>query len=174
MGNGTAGGLWCHQQWLPSWILPRIRIQDKTARNGNFLCFTWHINKRFAGFLSEDLLLLLKEGEKNMYFHPKLAWPPATFYVIFCNHSSRPSSNLPQNLREGWTNNSWKHQMLMFHPLGKNSKKPNGGMAYTPPPLVHPWFNIPRLSFACEWKRFWNFGGTIDLTCAVNFDSNEQ
>ena len=23
--------------------------------------------------------------------------------------------------------------MLMFHPLGKNSKKPNGGMAYTPP-----------------------------------------
>ena len=34
--QGTAGGLWRHQQWSPSWILPRIWIQVKTARNGIF------------------------------------------------------------------------------------------------------------------------------------------
>ena len=37
MGGGTAGGMWCHQQWSPSrppsWILPRIRKQVNTTRN---------------------------------------------------------------------------------------------------------------------------------------------
>ena len=41
MGDGAAGG--CDQQWSPSWppswILPRIRNQVKTARNINFLSF---------------------------------------------------------------------------------------------------------------------------------------
>ena len=36
MGVGAAGGLWHHQQWSPSWILPRIRNQVKIAINGNF------------------------------------------------------------------------------------------------------------------------------------------
>ena len=40
MGGGAAGGLWHHQQWSPSWppswILPRIRNQVKTTRNGDF------------------------------------------------------------------------------------------------------------------------------------------
>ena len=45
MGGGAAGGLWRHQQWSPSWILPRIRNQVKTARNGNFLCFKWKITQ---------------------------------------------------------------------------------------------------------------------------------
>ena len=40
MGGGAAGGLWRHQQWSPpwppSWILPRIRNQVKTTRNGDF------------------------------------------------------------------------------------------------------------------------------------------
>ena len=40
IGGGDAGGLWHHQQWSPSWppswILPRIRNQVKTARNGDF------------------------------------------------------------------------------------------------------------------------------------------
>ena len=44
MGGGAAGGLWCHQQWSPSWILPRIRNQVKTARNGN--CLTWIITHK--------------------------------------------------------------------------------------------------------------------------------
>ena len=42
LGGGAAGGLWHHQQWLPSWILPRIRNLVKTARNGNFC--VWHVN----------------------------------------------------------------------------------------------------------------------------------
>ena len=41
MGGGTAGGMWCHQQWSPSrppsWILPRIRKQVNTTRNYEFL-----------------------------------------------------------------------------------------------------------------------------------------
>ena len=36
MGGGAAGGLCRHQDWLPSWILPRIRNQVKTARIGDF------------------------------------------------------------------------------------------------------------------------------------------
>ena len=36
MGGCAAGGLSRHQQWSPSWILPRIRNQDQTVRNGNF------------------------------------------------------------------------------------------------------------------------------------------
>ena len=33
-----------------------------------------------------------------MYFHPKLAWPPATYDVISRNHSNWPWLNLSQNL----------------------------------------------------------------------------
>ena len=38
--------------------------------------------------LPQDLLLLLKEVEKNKCFHPKIAGPPATYDVISCNHSN--------------------------------------------------------------------------------------
>ena len=31
-GGGTAGDLWRHQKWSPSWILLRIRNQVKTAK----------------------------------------------------------------------------------------------------------------------------------------------
>ena len=41
MGSGATGGLWRHQKWSQSWILPRIRNQVKTARNGNFLSLTY-------------------------------------------------------------------------------------------------------------------------------------
>ena len=37
MGGGAVGGLRRHQQWSPSWILPKIQNQVKTARNGIFL-----------------------------------------------------------------------------------------------------------------------------------------
>ena len=36
MDGGAAGGLRRHQQWSPSWILPRIENPVKTARNGKF------------------------------------------------------------------------------------------------------------------------------------------
>ena len=38
IGGGAAGGLWRHQQWSPSWILPRIGNQ--------FLCLTWKITRK--------------------------------------------------------------------------------------------------------------------------------
>ena len=127
MGGGAAGGLWRHQQWSPSWppswILPRIRNQVKTARNCNFLCLTWKITHKYVVCIV--LLLLLKEVEKNMYFHSKMAWPPATYDVISRNHRNWPSRNSSQNLREGWTNNYWKRQVLMSYPLAKNSEKKN-------------------------------------------------
>ena len=46
------GGLWWHQQWLPSWPpswnLPRISNHVKTARNGDFLCLTSKITHKQA------------------------------------------------------------------------------------------------------------------------------
>ena len=78
MGGGAAGGLWHHQRWspfwLPSWILPRIRNQVKTAINGNFLCWTCkitHKNKHFASFYPQALLLLLKGVENTCIFTQK-------------------------------------------------------------------------------------------------------
>ena len=66
-----------------------------------------------------------------MYFHPKLAWPTATYDNITRNHSNWPSLNLSQNVHEGWTNSYWKHQVLTFYPLGKKLRKPYGGVAAT-------------------------------------------
>ena len=43
MGGGATGGLWRHQQCPPSWILPKIRNQVKTARSGIFFCLTYKI-----------------------------------------------------------------------------------------------------------------------------------
>ena len=54
--------------WPPSWILPRIRKQVETARNGNVLCLTWKITHKWALciILPQDLLLLLKKVEKHV------------------------------------------------------------------------------------------------------------
>jgi len=73
--------------------------------------------------LATILTIIAERSSKNMSFHPTFAWPPATYDVISRNHSNWPSLNLTQNLREGWTNNYWKRQELMFYPQGKNSKK---------------------------------------------------
>ena len=109
MGGGAAGGLWRHQQWspswLPSWILPRIRNQVKTAGNSNFC---------------DGMILFLKKHVLS----PKIGVTSCSFDVISRNHSTWPSLNLSQNLREGWTNSYWKCQVLMFYPLRKNSAKP--------------------------------------------------
>ena len=131
-GVGAAGDLWRHQQWSlfwpPSWILPRIGNQVKTARNGNFLCFTWKITHTNAlcMIIATRFTFIVERGWKNMYFHPKLAWPPATYDVVSRNHSNWPSLNLSQNVRKGWINSYWKRQVLMFYFLGKNSEKSYG------------------------------------------------
>ena len=98
MGGRAAGGLWRHQTWLPSWppscILPRTRSKVKTASNGNFLCLTCKITRKyFASFYPQALLLSLKEVEKTCSF----TWPPATYDVISRNHRNWSSINLYQN-----------------------------------------------------------------------------
>ena len=121
---------------LATKILPRIGSQVKTARNGNFLCFTWKITHKWAlcMILAATFAFIVERSWQNMYFHPKMAWPPATYDVISCNHSNWPSLNLSQNVREGWTNSYWKRQVLTFYPLGKNSEKPYGeGMVLVRP-----------------------------------------
>ena len=65
-----------------------------------------------------------------MYFHPKLAWPPATLDIISRNHSNW--RKLSQNVCGGWTSSYWKRQVLMFYPLGKDSEKGYG--SWHPPP----------------------------------------
>ena len=60
IGGGAAGGLWRRQQWSPSWTLPRIRNEVKTA-----------INKHFALLHPKALFLLLKEVEKKCIFTQK-------------------------------------------------------------------------------------------------------
>ena len=46
--------------------------------------------------------------------------------VISRNQRNWPSLNWTQNALEGWTNSCWKHQVLMFYPLGKNSENLRG------------------------------------------------
>ena len=140
MGGGAARGLWRHQQWSPSWlssrILSRIRNQDKTARNGNFLCLTWKITQKWALCIifATRFTFIIERSWKNMYFHSKMARPPATYDVISCNHRNSPPLNLSHNAREGYTNSYWKRQVLMFYRLGKNSEKhEKGGGNHRPP-----------------------------------------
>ena len=78
---------------------------------------------------------LVEKSWKNVYFHPILAWPPATYEVISRKHSNWPSLNVSQNVRGGWTNSYWKRQVLMFYPLRKDSEKGYGGGHSPPPPL---------------------------------------
>ena len=85
---------------------------------------------------------------KNMYFHPKMARPPATYDVISRNHSYWPSLNLSQNVRKGWTTSHWKSQVLMFYPLGKKKlrKTLEWWHPTSPPPpapLVRPRVKSP-------------------------------
>ena len=124
--GGDVGGLWRHQQWSPSWILPKLRNQVKTARNKFFLCFTSKITHKwtFCFTLATRFTFIFERSWKNMYFYSKMACPPPTHDVISRNDRNWPSLNLTQNEREGWTNSYWKHQVVMFYPLGENSEKP--------------------------------------------------
>ena len=72
--------------------------------------------------LTTRFTFIVEWSWKNMHFHPKLAWLPATYDVISRNHSNWLSLNLTQNLREGWANSYWKRQVLIFYPLGKISE----------------------------------------------------
>ena len=97
--------------------------------------------------LATIFTFIVERKWKNMYFHPKMAWPPDTYDVIYRNHSNWPSLNLSQSVREGWTNGYWKRQVLRFYPLQKNSEKPYVGVLPPPFPLVHPRVNSVKIIF---------------------------
>ena len=128
MGDGAAGGLWCHQQWSPSWppswILPKWWL----------LCFTLKTThkKALCIILAKRFAFIVKRSWKNMYFHPKMAWQPATNDVISCNHSNWPSLNLSQNVARD------EREVLKVYPLEKNSQKPFRGGIHQPPPTPPP------------------------------------
>ena len=115
--------------------------------------------------------------QKNMYFHPKMAWPPAAYDVISQNHSNCLSLNSSQNVCKEWMNSYWKRQVLMFYPLGKNSKKPSSGAGgcHNPPPppnsptlyVVRPRVNTTITSFIL-YEKFLQF----DWLRAVVFQLN--
>ena len=70
-------------------------------------------------------------------------------------HGNWPSLNLSQNVGKGWTNRYWKHQVLMFYPLGKKTQKNLRGVASTPPPpppkpVVRVRVNAYRASFRLD------------------------
>ena len=47
--------------------------------------------------LATRFTFIVERSWKNMYFHPKLAWPPATYDVVSRNHSNWASLYLFQN-----------------------------------------------------------------------------
>ena len=96
--------------------------------------------------LAARFIFIVERSWKNMYFHPKLAWPPATYDVISHSHSNWSSLNFSQNVCEGWMNSYWKLQVLMFYPLGKKFRKTLWG-ASTPRPLY-----VRGLIYSWKWR----------------------
>ena len=100
MGGGTAGGLWRHQQWLHLGhhlgFYQELEIRLKPREN--VLCFKWKITHKWAVcmILSTRFTSIVERSWKNMSFHPKMAWPPATYDIISQNHSNLLSLNLSQ------------------------------------------------------------------------------
>ena len=140
-----------------------LEIRLKPREMVVFLCFTWKIThkKALCMIIATRFTFIVERGWKNMYFHPKLAWPPATYDVVSRNHSNWLSLNLSQNVRKGWMNSYWKRQVMMFYFLRKNSEKPYGRWM---PPLYVPglrrnWkgqklcFDNPNLSVSSHWGR---------------------
>ena len=44
--------------------------------------------------LATRFTFIVERSWKNMYLHPKLAWPPASYDFISCNHNNWPLLNL--------------------------------------------------------------------------------
>ena len=98
-------------------------------------CKITRINKYFASFHSQDLLLSLKEVEKHA-FSLKNGLTIGYFSdVISRNKSNWLSQILSQNVRQWKTNTYWKRQGLMFDRLGKTLEKRKGGWLPPPPSL---------------------------------------
>ena len=103
-----------------------LEIRQKPQETVIFRGFTWKITYRwaFCMILATRFTFIVEGSLRNMYFHPKLAWPPVAYNVLTRYHSNLPSLNLSQNVHEGWINSYWKRQVQTFYPLGENLEKP--------------------------------------------------
>ena len=71
-----------------------------------------------------------KHGWKNMHFHSKTAWPPATYDVLSRNHTNWPSLNLSQNSRKGLNKQLLKTSDAdVLSSREKKSENPQRGVA---------------------------------------------
>ena len=83
-----------------------------------------------------------------------------TTSYLWRNHSNWPLLNLTQNVREGWTNRYWKHQVPMFYRLGENSQNTLGAGGGTHPyPLVRPRVNT------INWRDTTHFEDDYRIGC---------
>ena len=78
-----------------------LEIRWKPRSMKILVCWTCkkHINKHTIS--STSFTFIVERSWKNVDFHSKMAWTPATYDVISRNHSNRSSLNLPQNASEG-------------------------------------------------------------------------
>ena len=111
--------------------------------------------------LATRFTFIVERSWKQMYFHPKLACPPASYDFISRNHSDWPSLNLSQNVCEVWMN----MQLLktsgtfFFYRLLKNWEKPylgRGGGGSSSTPSVRPRVSFERLFTGTQKKGRWN------------------
>ena len=76
---------------------------------------------------------IVEKSWKNMYFHPKLAWPPITYDVI--SRKQLTITKLVSKSARGMNEQLQKTSGLMFYPLGKKLRKTlwrGGKVASTP------------------------------------------
>ena len=109
------------------WVVALLEVCDVT-NNGRHLGFYQELEIRFKPLeivnfralhelcmiLASRFTFIVERSWKNMYFHPKMVWPPVAYDVISRDHSNWPSLNVTQKVRERWTNSFWKRQVLMF------------------------------------------------------------
>ena len=86
------------------WSCQELEIRLKPRVTDIFLVFGHlkkYIKKALCIILSTTFTFIVERCWKNMHFHSKMAWPPATYDVISRNRSSWPSLKLSQNELEG-------------------------------------------------------------------------
>ena len=109
-----------------SWVLALLEACDVTNNGLHLGCHLGFYQELEIRLKPREIVIFVmawfyfwKKLKKHV-LSPKIGVTNCTFDVISRNHSTWPSLNLSQNLREGWTNSYWKPQALMFYPLRKN------------------------------------------------------
>ena len=84
--------------------------------------------------LATRFAFIVARTRKNTYFHQKMAWPPATYDVISCNHSNWQSLKLVLKCVGGMNEQLLKTSGANVLSPRKNSEEPYGGGGTPTPP----------------------------------------